>query len=75
MSVFGGLGQFWWAVAALVGKNSCYGLGKFLVGMEQFGGLVVIDGQGKMLSVGAVFRGWRQFLWVGQVTANRPILS
>jgi hypothetical protein len=46
-------------MAALVGKNSCYGLGKFLVGMEQFGGLVVIDGQGKMLSVGTVFRGWR----------------
>jgi hypothetical protein len=41
------LGQFWWAVAALVGKNSCYGLGKFLMDMEQFGGLVVIDGQGK----------------------------
>jgi hypothetical protein len=28
VSVFGGLGQFWWAVAALVGKHSCYGLMK-----------------------------------------------
>lgn len=45
VSVFGGLGQFWWDMAALVGKNSCYGMGKFLVDMEKYGGLVVIDGQ------------------------------
>lgn len=55
MSVFvgwdscGGLWQLWWA------RTVTIGLGKFLLGMEKFGGLVVIDGQRKMSCVGRVF--------------------